>query len=115
MTPDERSLLIVECFEWAKSKLGWVSFMEPPSVIFDSDAIVAIGSKIAQPGNVPDAIYFPAIRQICLRTDWDGSGNDIDVLRYEMCRHITETYLGQTWNHENIDYREMLKQLGDGS
>jgi hypothetical protein len=79
-----------------------------PQVAFDSDFIVERCQPTAKPGNHAVGCYLPNAQKIVLRSRWDGSGNDNDVLKYEMLRHVTQACLGKPFNLLNESYTVVL-------
>ena len=103
--------LVQSAFLWALATLGNPAPCAMPHVVFDSDAIVALCQPQARAGNVAAACYLPDVQIIVLRSEWDDTGDDWDLLRYEMLRHTTEVCLRKPFNVGGEDYRKVLQRF----
>ena len=96
--------LITNAFIAAVLSLGSPSPCHMPQVVFNSDIITHECQHEARAGYVAKACYRPSTQTIILRSLWDGNGDDLGVLDYEMRRHVAMSCLHEPFNPDNEDW-----------
>ena len=96
--------LITNAFIAAVIALGSPSPCPMPHVVFNSDIITHECQRAARHGYSAKACYRSGTQTIILRSLWNGTGDDLGVLDYEMRRHVTMSCLHKPFNPDNEDW-----------